>query len=897
MPGAEHEVAVSDVAQDARGWIWITTPDGLFRLDGERRIPWGPRIPGDPIEILAVDEDRVTVLVDSRQIYEVRADRLDELTGPDGGPLGKVRHAVVSDGALWAIRDRTLLWRRDGLWREKAFPDHALNLVRAAPSGAWLLATDAALRLDRDGEGIDRIDLPFVTDVDGHDEELWLATYEAGTWYRRGTELRPIAPAVLAMGRAEWGESVEADDNGAWVGTTGGILRFEHDRRVTFVAIPQGFPQHDGLLLDREGSLWVPTLAGIRFRPAAETRILETPQLPQRAIVNMAHVGDRLWATTWNVGGWYDREEVWHPVPYEGISGRFCEDAQGRRWDLAWNFTPLLIVRYWLDGGTEPIPLHPGESLGGCDASGLGGEWVGTDERLWYHDASGYRPIVAPVEGTSDLREDPRGVLHLLGGERECHAVAAEVLAGTAEWRCAAPWEVPPRAMGEVEGTLWAFGRGAGILVEQGDTWVPHAGSSGLTSPSISAVRPAREGLWVAGGDGLLRIRPTPPDTPWEVLERLDVPAGLPGTGAVDVVEEPDGTLWVGTSSGMVRLPPSSRVVTPIPAPEISALWVNGQAAPPGGALEVEWPHHQLELRAAVATFRDRAHLVWRARLRDDLVFADSDDAILRLVDLPPGTYAVTLEASADGGTTWSAPSEPIPLSVVLPWYLRPLAIAVYLTTALGALYAAHRLRLRAVVAVERERNRIALDLHDDLGAGISTVSMLTGLATQPDLSDEARREVAAEAESAARTLADSLGDVVWTLRRDAGRPDTLARSLVERARRLFADGEARLVLDLPPSWPDVSLPLRVYRNVQLVGYEALQNAARHAEARTVTLRFHPWTLEVVDDGRGRLAVSHRPGTGTGTEAMRARAAEIGATLEIRDREGGGTVVRLVFRA
>jgi signal transduction histidine kinase len=233
---------------------------------------------------------------------------------------------------------------------------------------------------------------------------------------------------------------------------------------------------------------------------------------------------------------------------------------------------------------------------------------------------------------------------------------------------------------------------------------------------------------------------------------------------------------------------------------------------------------------------------------------------------------------------------------VPLPWYLRPPTLIAGTLLVAGAAAVAWRLRLEAALRVERERTRIAMDLHDDLGAGLSTITMLTGLAASDDLSDEARREVAGEAATAAATLTDALAAIVWTLRRDAGSGGTLSRSLVERGRRLFASGETRFVVDVAEEWPQRPLPLALYRNLQLIGYEALGNAAKHAGAREVTLRFHPWTLEIADDGRGLSAVSPRAGTGTGLPSMRARAAAVGAKLEVADRPGGGTIVRVTFR-
>jgi hypothetical protein len=127
------------------------------------------------------------------------------------------------------------------------------------------------------------------------------------------------------------------------------------------------------------------------------------------------------------------------------------------------------------------------------------------------------------------------------------------------------------------------------------------------------------------------------------------------------------------------------------------------------------------------------------------------------------------------------------------------------------------------------------------------------------------------------------------------GSGGTLARSLVDRGRRLFKAGHPRFVVDVAAEWPDRTLSLRLYRNLQLIGYEALQNASRHADATEVTLRFHPWCLEILDDGRGLSAISAKAGTGAGLSSMRARAAATDATLVVEDRPGGGTVVRVSF--
>jgi signal transduction histidine kinase len=212
-------------------------------------------------------------------------------------------------------------------------------------------------------------------------------------------------------------------------------------------------------------------------------------------------------------------------------------------------------------------------------------------------------------------------------------------------------------------------------------------------------------------------------------------------------------------------------------------------------------------------------------------------------------------------------------------------------------LWGLHRQRVAAAVRVERERARIAMDLHDELGSGLGSLAILADLAADDDVDAATRAEVAGRAAATARSLGDALSDIVWTLRRDAGSAESLARSLAERGARLFPGTGARFVTDTSGPWPSDRLSLQVYRNVQLVAVEALHNAARHAAASVVQLRLEPgrpWRLVVEDDGVG-LGDRIPAGTGTGLASMHARAGAIHGRLSVLPREGGGTIVELRF--
>ncbi len=199
--------------------------------------------------------------------------------------------------------------------------------------------------------------------------------------------------------------------------------------------------------------------------------------------------------------------------------------------------------------------------------------------------------------------------------------------------------------------------------------------------------------------------------------------------------------------------------------------------------------------------------------------------------------------------------------------------------------------------AVQAERQRMMLDMHDGIGAQLVTT---VRLARREDVPREAVAQVAQEALNDLRLVINAL---------DNGRQPlpALLGQLRERIEpRLLALGQQlHWLVDDAPQLPPL-VPAQALDVVRLV-QEAVSNAARHAGARTirVTLMAEPGrcVLQIIDDGRGMpdtLAVGPDTiqGTGRGLAGMRRRALRLGGTLQILSGDHGrGTVVRLQLPA
>jgi signal transduction histidine kinase len=198
--------------------------------------------------------------------------------------------------------------------------------------------------------------------------------------------------------------------------------------------------------------------------------------------------------------------------------------------------------------------------------------------------------------------------------------------------------------------------------------------------------------------------------------------------------------------------------------------------------------------------------------------------------------------------------------------------------------------------ALERERTRIAQDLHDDLGSYLARISLLSGLAKadahQPD---QLQMHVGKIAEAADETVR-ALEEIVWAVRPGSDTLQSLVEYITHFAGELFEGSSTRCRLDVAENLPAHPLPPDTRHNIFLVVKEALTNVLKHAAADEVIVRARvandTLEIQVQDDGRGFTADSKRD-QGQGHGNMRRRAEAAGGTLSIESDAARGTTVAL----
>lgn len=262
---------------------------------------------------------------------------------------------------------------------------------------------------------------------------------------------------------------------------------------------------------------------------------------------------------------------------------------------------------------------------------------------------------------------------------------------------------------------------------------------------------------------------------------------------------------------------------------------------------------------------------------------------------LPPGDYVFEVRSSNEDGVVNPATAS-FAFKISRPFYKTVwfYLLAVMLVTAV--IYAFYRYRLRKAVEVEKIRTRIATDLHDDIGATLSSISMYSeSLKSQVKEKLPHLEPVLNKMGENSREMVTGMSDIVWAINPGNDTGNKLLQRMENYATDICAVKNIQLHFGADEKINQLHLPLEHRKNIYLVFKEAVNNAVKYSGAANihVTLQLHhkKILLQVKDDGAGFDML--RIKKGNGLDNMQLRATEIGALLQLLPVPGNGTLVQL----
>ncbi|MHC1777705.1 MAG: ATP-binding protein [Lentimicrobium sp.] len=200
---------------------------------------------------------------------------------------------------------------------------------------------------------------------------------------------------------------------------------------------------------------------------------------------------------------------------------------------------------------------------------------------------------------------------------------------------------------------------------------------------------------------------------------------------------------------------------------------------------------------------------------------------------------------------------------------------------------------------LERERARISQDMHDDIGAGLTKIAMISEAPVKPGDKVNESGERMARVASSARDMISRLNVIVWALNPKNDNLD----SLIAYSRRYFGEYLENIGIsfttDVPDAIPEITLSPDTRRNLFYAMQEAIHNGVKHGACSEILLevRINHQIMEITitDNGKG-FDITKVTSGGNGLYNMKKRAEELGGSFEIQSSPGKGTIIKLIVK-
>ena len=886
--------AISALAEDSDGQLWVGTDAGLVLWHGNRPLPLKAAnvFAGHRITALLKDQHgQIWIGAKGVGIFKYVNGEFAALSADGTGELLKDSHCLLMDqtGKLWVgAGEDSVLCRDRGSWRTYRIPH---NLAKAYVSALaeelngtiWAGAASGGLLEWRDGKFSS---IPVGTGLAGNLIESMLSDHSGQLWVGTDVGLNRIRhKSLFALSQGEglgFGAAkglAEVRPGVVWAAKpTDGLYRWDGKSfgRLFARGLSSRDSQITGLLVTHEGFCWVSTTNSLLLykdpiAAADEVRVIADAK-PN--VISLAESRDgTLWLGTEDGKLWELREARW----------------------------------------TEQTNLPPSGAITAMAADTDGCLWVGTEENGLYRVGNNGIQHLArheglPREAISTLYLDSAGVLWIgsagegLSRWRNGHIDRFSVAQGL-------PADIS-QILEDDSGRLW-LGSKTGIAC------ISKQRLDDLVSGKVPVVYPQLFGRT----EGMLS----------EECSGGFSPAGL---------KMKSGLLWFSTLKGVVVVDPFVQpVAVRMPTTMLEEVLVDrapdpmfhgsnpqraaGDLSSPNEkfqdeTLRITPGRHQVEFLYTGLNSDVPEQIRFRYRLDgldNDWVEAGTRRAAFYSY-LPPGDYRFRL-AACNGDGIWTNNTSELKLSVLRhfwqSWWFITLAALSLLALVAATVRIVEKKKLSSRLklleqerALERERTRIAQDLHDEMGAKLCRISFLSEHTRRGQLQPSELKDQITSISDASRELLHSLDEIVWAVNPQNDTSEHVASYISQYAQDYFQVTGIQCELDIPAQLPSYPLSSQIRHQLFLAVHEALTNILKHSGATQakVSMAFKNESLEIniFDNGKGFDAGAKLADAGLGSGLsgdglinMRKRLENLGGSCQIDSTPGRGTQICFVI--
>jgi len=932
---------VAGVMQSGDGYLWFATQSGLARFDGLRivnvPVPVGRAQPivnaalldragrfwlaedggfvvrmkgasgrmfsrtnglsrTQAIDLVETGDGSVWISFLDGSVCRIHGDvvtRFDETNAPAG--TGASRLATDNNGQLWFARGGQIgTWREDQFVTRLTLPERFVQVQPARNGGVWICAGGRLLKYT-DGDSAqelatitaDAAPRPTVLCEDSAGI-LWIGTSASGLFTWDGKKLEQVETS-----HARIRTILEDREGNIWVGTDGGGLNRLRRQVVELQGKEAGLPFDTvrSVCEDATGAIWAVLQDAQLARDdgAGWNTISSLPSWPGgQATCVVGETNGTVWVGTY-LRGLYRWQNGKFTVlrRQDGLAATSIRsllvDRQGSLW-IAYSAGDVL--QRYRDGKFQDFELPPNS-----------------------------RPI-------RTMCEDATGNIWMANLDAQLLRVNGDrVVNETA--RTTEPYRPIRCLTATPDGSLWIGYSAVGLARVKDGKFTRLNQERGLQDNSICSLMPDDRGwMWIGSDHGIFR---TSVDDLHAVMNGASDFLKCISHGKDDALPSlqayygyspgpartRDGRVLIPTRLGLAiarpELAPTNYVAPPVIIESITVDTAELTNAPTTAVVQLPPRHRKLEFRYTAPSFIDPERIRFRYRLDGfDGNWVDAgNERVAKYPQLPAGDYHFRVLAESHAGLVNEQAAAFAFLVTPFLWQ-RWWFVAVVVGVALGLVFlvvryvALRRLRLQVQRleqenALQRERARIAQDIHDEFGARMTQISLLAERTQYALPYPEKANDLVTRIAKMSRQGIKSLDEIVWAVN---PRNDTL-QDLLDYAGQYAVDflqaAGIRCRVDFPDHPLNRNLPADLRHGLFLAVKEGLNNVVKHSGASEVWLRVRDadgkltWTIE--DNGHGFAQVPN-DALADGLRNMRQRLAQFGGRCEVEGRPAEGARVR-----
>ncbi len=462
---------------------------------------------------------------------------------------------------------------------------------------------------------------------------------------------------------------------------------------------------------------------------------------------------------------------------------------------------------------------------------------------------------------------------------------------------------------------LWIGTKGGGLnrLDKTTGKFERFTTKNGLANNVIYGILPGDDGnLWLSTNKGLSAFNPTT-----KTFRNYDAEDGLQSNefNRYAYCKTSNGLLVFGGMNGINYFDPKE--IKPLEQPEITftdfrlfnkPVNIKELDAPLktninyADKITLKYKQNVITFQFAAMDYRREGNIIYRYKMEgfdNDWIYSGTAHEAT-YTNLDPGTYTFTVQASFENNL-WGEKEKSIQVIIITPWYITwwfYLLIAM-ITSAIA--YVLYRFRLYQLKRLDKLRNRIARDLHDEVGSSISTIAIYSKIMQeQVNSVDFDNKPLIDKINDFAAEIMGSMNDIVWNINTNNDAFDRIISRMREQASQLLEAKAYTVHFDVDETLNRMKLNMDKRREFYLIYKEAINNIAKYAGGENVWIKLFVQNsfiiLLIKDDGKGFESNKIKSG-GNGLNNMQHRAQTLNGNIAINSSPGNGTEIQLSFYA